>query len=58
LTLRFPNRWLIGECIGEGGRASEKVWKIRTGKIVFDLLKGEFELKRTALGQVRMVNVN
>lgn len=29
--------------IEEGGGASEKVWKMRTGKIVFDLLKGEFE---------------
>ena len=33
----------VAEYIEEGGGASEKVWKMRTGKIIFDLLKGEFE---------------
>ena len=33
----------VAQYIEEGGGASEKVWKMRTGKIVFDLLKGEFE---------------
>lgn len=33
----------VAQYIEEGGGAAEKVWKLRTGKIVFDLLKGEFE---------------
>ena len=33
----------VATYLEEGGGASEKVWRLRSGKIVFDLLKGEFE---------------
>ena len=33
----------VATYLEEGGGASVKVWKLRTGKIIFDLLKGEFE---------------